>query len=58
MTLLLLGGNKVLQSAVFPNGLPEDLEASVALQLLSEGLSDSDRGLPLVSMPLFYAVLT
>jgi hypothetical protein len=44
----LLGGNKVPKSAVFPNGLPEDLEASVALQLLSEGLSDSDCGLPRV----------
>uniref|UniRef100_A0A0W0F0Y9 Copper-fist domain-containing protein n=1 Tax=Moniliophthora roreri TaxID=221103 RepID=A0A0W0F0Y9_MONRR len=38
-----LGSNKTLESAAFPNGLPEALEASVALQLLSEGTSsDSD----------------
>ncbi|KAF9269514.1 hypothetical protein L218DRAFT_272584 [Marasmius fiardii PR-910] len=37
------GLNKALESAAFPNGLPEALEASVALQLLSEGhSSDSD----------------
>ncbi|KAJ8082278.1 copper-binding transcription factor [Marasmius tenuissimus] len=37
------GSNKALESAAFPNGLPEALEASVALQLLSEGhSSDSD----------------
>ncbi|ESK90524.1 ace1 transcription factor [Moniliophthora roreri MCA 2997] len=37
--------NKTLESAAFPNGLPEALEASVALQLLSEGTSsDSDHG--------------
>lgn len=46
------------QTAIFPNGLPEDLEASVALQLLSEGLSDSDRGLPRVKLPFFCVVLT
>lgn len=40
---LCLGSNKALESAAFPNGLPEALEASVALQLLSEGhSSDSD----------------
>ncbi|KAG7095551.1 hypothetical protein E1B28_006289 [Marasmius oreades] len=38
-----LGSNKALESAAFPDGLPEALEASVALQLLSEGhSSDSD----------------
>ncbi|KAK7028839.1 copper-binding transcription factor [Paramarasmius palmivorus] len=37
------GSTKTLESAAFPNGLPEALEASVALQLLSEGTSsDSD----------------
>ncbi|KAF5351565.1 hypothetical protein D9758_007198 [Tetrapyrgos nigripes] len=37
------GVSKMLESAAFPNGLPEALEASVALQLLSEGTSsDSD----------------
>jgi hypothetical protein len=40
-------------SAAFPHGLPEDLEASVALQLLSEGLSDSDRGPPRVYIAIF-----
>lgn len=47
------GGNKVPASAAFPHGLPEDLEASVALQLLSEGLSDSDRGPPRVYIAIF-----
>ncbi|KAK7062801.1 copper-binding transcription factor [Paramarasmius palmivorus] len=42
---VLYGLNKTLESAAFPNGLPEALEASVALQLLSEGTSsDSDHG--------------
>jgi hypothetical protein len=37
--------NKMLESAAFPNGLPEALEASVASQLLSQGaISDSDHG--------------
>ncbi|KAJ3734850.1 copper fist DNA binding domain-containing protein [Lentinula guzmanii] len=35
--------NKMLESAAFPNGLPKALEASVAVQLLSQGAtSDSD----------------
>ncbi|KIK70980.1 hypothetical protein GYMLUDRAFT_33079 [Collybiopsis luxurians FD-317 M1] len=37
------GVNKMLESAAFPNGLPEALEASVASQLLSQGAtSDSE----------------
>ncbi|KAJ3800715.1 copper fist DNA binding domain-containing protein [Lentinula aff. detonsa] len=37
------GVNKMLESAAFPNGLPKALEASVAVQLLSQGAtSDSD----------------
>lgn len=43
----------MLTSAAFPHGLPEDLEASVALQLLSEGLSDSDRGPPGVYITIY-----
>ncbi|KAJ7594355.1 hypothetical protein C8J56DRAFT_435061 [Mycena floridula] len=39
------GITKTLESAAFPNGLPEALEASVALQFLSEASSsDSDHG--------------
>lgn len=35
----------MLESAAFPNGLPKALEASVAVQLLSQGAtSDSDLG--------------
>jgi hypothetical protein len=50
-------GTKVPESAAFPNGLPEALEASVALQLLSEG-SDSDHsGMPFIpsDLPLLQA---
>ncbi|KAJ4486133.1 copper fist DNA binding domain-containing protein [Lentinula aciculospora] len=37
------GVNKMLESAAFPDGLPKALEASVAVQLLSQGAtSDSD----------------
>lgn len=35
-------------SAAFPNGLPENLGASLALKMPSEGLSDSERGPPRV----------
>lgn len=35
-------GNKVPESAAFPHGLPEALGASVAVQLPSDGSSDSD----------------
>jgi hypothetical protein len=38
------GNNQMMESAAFPFGLPEALEASVALQLLSEGSSDSEHG--------------
>ncbi|CAL1709496.1 unnamed protein product [Somion occarium] len=40
-----IGGKKVPVSAVFPAGLPEAMEASVALQLLSES-SDSEYSSP------------
>ncbi len=37
------GLSKILEAAAFPNGLPEDLEASVTLQAASDGVSsDSD----------------
>ncbi|KAK0223961.1 hypothetical protein IW262DRAFT_1370138 [Armillaria fumosa] len=37
------GLSKILETAAFPNGLPEDLEASVTLQAASDGVSsDSD----------------
>lgn len=39
----LLGISKTLECAAFPNGLPEAVEASVAMQL-SEPSSDSDHG--------------
>lgn len=38
-----LGGTKVPASAAFPSGLPEALEASVALRLASD-ISDSENG--------------
>lgn len=39
------GVNKMLESAAFPNGLPNALEASVAVPLLSQGAaSDDDHG--------------
>jgi hypothetical protein len=58
--LLSLGNNKGLEGAAFPSGLPEALEASVALQPLSEGgSSDSDHsGMPsnVVTSLVFYSV--
>jgi hypothetical protein len=46
------GGNKVPESAAFPHGLPQGLEALVVLQPL-EGSSDSDHsGMPASSSTL------
>ncbi|KAI0926560.1 hypothetical protein AcW1_002483 [Taiwanofungus camphoratus] len=44
------GSAKVFTSAAFPSGLPEALEASVALQVLSDG-SDSDHSSHISSGP-------
>ena len=52
------GGKAYLPSAVFPDGLPEGLEVAVARQPISEGLSDSDRGPPRVSIVILSIVLT
>ncbi|KIK56166.1 hypothetical protein GYMLUDRAFT_174618, partial [Collybiopsis luxurians FD-317 M1] len=47
--------NKMLQLPAFPNGLPEALEASVAMQFLSEGISsDSEYGMARVNFDILY----
>ena len=55
LVVIPLGGVKVPARAAFPSGLPEALEASVALQVFTDG-SDSEQSGRLLARALVCAI--